>query len=115
MQKLIEKMSGIVESKLTGYKTDFYNYDIETLEAGKGLYIWIIRSTGTHLIKADDLKDSTSYAYSVYNYCYDSNVSAEKENRKKSHTFYLVNLDDKSIKQMRKIKTTREICGMLED
>ena len=49
---IIKTMADIVEKKVKNYKTDFYNYDVDTLKNNideNSQYLWVIRENGTNL------------------------------------------------------------------
>jgi len=53
LRELLHQMSYIVEDKVTGYKDDFYNYDIGSLSRLKDCEaaIWLVRECGTFFVK----------------------------------------------------------------
>lgn len=54
--ELLNTMAKVVLERMIGYQTDFYHYDIPILEEAKkdDSYVWVVRTTGTHLWKVGD-------------------------------------------------------------
>ena len=111
MQKIIEKMAEIVEKRIKHYKDDFYKYDIESLNSGESsVYVWAVRSCGTWLMTAENLKNGNSKE--MYESLYNSNVSALQRGDKRIHKFFIVDIKNQTVKEVRKDKSYAEICKM---
>ena len=59
------KMATIVETTVEHYQTDFYDYDLQTLEdmESKKEYIWITRESGTHFSSDPDYIETITNYY----------------------------------------------------
>jgi hypothetical protein len=58
MKEIIDRMRSVIEAPeyrfLTHYKSDFYKCDVDYLnrtEAPGSRYLWVVRETGTHLVR----------------------------------------------------------------
>lgn len=75
-KELLSKMENIVKRYVKHYKSDFYDYDLDTLKSeNEKKYIWIVRECGTFLLDINRLKDSEkeNSARIIYNYYLDNN------------------------------------------
>lgn len=103
----------LAKKQVNHYYTDFTDYDIPRLEklnaskekSEKRLII-ILRDCGTWLIFADDVKDTKSTAYTIYNYYLPGGIDNPKRNPNK---YYALNLLDYSIRLLNLDEKGREI------
>lgn len=74
LDELLSAMEDIVSKKLTSYYSDYYDWDMPTLqrESGEYKYVWLVRDTGTWLIKQDNaqllimvLSQTPHHAYTI--------------------------------------------------